>query len=80
MQRPTIKHPVVFKFLLLGKATKFATFAQQDEYLKNHYSTHGQKYVVFEFDSIEEQKKYLKIIVNHPSIKRMMRMKLITIE
>lgn len=80
MQRPTTKYPVVFKFLLLGKATKFAKFAQQDEYLKNHYSTHGQKYVVFEFDDIKEQEKYIKFMTNHPSIKRMMKMNLITIE
>lgn len=75
-----IKRPVVFKFLLLGKATRFAQFAQQDEYLKNHYVSHGHKYVIFEFDSLEEQEKYLSFITKHPSIRRLMKMGLITIE
>jgi len=75
-----IRRPVIFKFLLLGKASKFAQFAKNDEFLKNHYSSHSQKYVVFEFDNIQEQEKYVNYMTSHPAIKRLMKMKLLTIE
>lgn len=75
-----IRRPVIFKFLLLGKASRFAQFAQNDEFLKNHYSSHSQKYVVFEFDNTDEQEKYVNYMTSHPAIKRLMKMKLLTIE
>ena len=63
-------YPLVFEFLILGKATKFANLLRTIDVLKDKLATTGGKYVILKFSTNEEKEEYKIHLLQNEFIKQ----------
>lgn len=73
-------YPLIFEFLLLGKATKLANAIKRDPRLEPLLDTYGPKCVVLKFKTDESKEHTKKELIKIPYIQRGIKNKLIKIE